>query len=63
MEQVKDITWVKETCHVVAKTVCYTGYELWASLHASAIFHLEAYFWLVDDCSQCLSTLHLSFIF
>lgn len=61
MEQVKDIIWAKETCHVVAKTACYTEYELWASLQASAIFHLEVWFWLVDDYSQGLSTLHLSF--
>lgn len=54
MEQVKDNIWAKETCHVVAKTACYTEYELWASLQASAIFTQESVFiWLMTVLNAC----------
>lgn len=62
MEQIKDIIWAKESCHVVAKTACCTDDELWACLQACAIFHLEVYFWLVDG-SVLDDACHLSLFF
>lgn len=40
-------------------------YWVWAMGLSSSLchFHLEVWFCLVDDCSQCLSILHLSFCF